>query len=105
MLQAWNKYDLERLHKKTSETLHSYIRRFSETRNSIPNISDGDAISAFIRGLYFHDALRSKLHCKKPDSIADMLWIANSYADAEEADRQHKDIIARTRRSNRPPRR
>ena len=45
--QLGTKYDLENLHQTFGEPLHSFIRPFSERRNSIPNISDSDAITAF----------------------------------------------------------
>jgi hypothetical protein len=49
--QLGTKYDLEKLHLTFRESLHDFIRRFSKTRNSIPNISDGEAIAAFTKGL------------------------------------------------------
>ena len=48
-LQPGTKYDLENLHQTSGEPLRSYIRRFSETRNTIPNIGDSEVISAFTR--------------------------------------------------------
>ena len=64
--QPSTKYDLEKLHQTSWEPLRSYIRRFSETRNTIPNIGDSEAISAFTRGLHHHQELRSKLYRKRP---------------------------------------
>jgi hypothetical protein len=48
------KYDLEKLYQRSRELLRSYIMHFSKTRNTIPNISNGKAISEFIRGLHHH---------------------------------------------------
>ena len=56
-------------------------------RNTIPNIGDGEAISAFTRGLHHHQQLRSKLYRKRPQTIGELLKVANSYVDSEEADR------------------
>jgi len=64
--QPGTKYDLEKLHQMSGEPLRNYIRRFSETRNTIPNISDSEAISAFTRGLHHHQELRSMLYRKRP---------------------------------------
>ena len=64
--QPSTKYDLEKLHQTSREPLRSYIRRFSETRNTIPNILDSKAISAFTRGLHHHQELHSKLYLKRP---------------------------------------
>ena len=60
--QPSTKYDLEKLHQTSREPLRSYIRCFSEMRNTIPNIGDSEAISAFTRGLHHHQELRSKLY-------------------------------------------
>ena len=64
--QPGTKYDLEKLHQTSREPLQSYIRCFSETRNTILNIRDSEAISSFTRGLHHHQELRSKLNCKWP---------------------------------------
>ena len=49
--QLGTKYDLEKLHQTSGESLRGFIRRFLKTRNSIPNISDGEAIATFTNGL------------------------------------------------------
>ena len=49
--QPSTKYDLEKLHQSSEESLRDFIRRFSEKRNSIPNIIDAEAIVAFTKGL------------------------------------------------------
>ena len=49
--QPGTKYDLEKLHQSSGESLRDFIRRFSETRNSVPNITDAEAIAAFTKGL------------------------------------------------------
>ena len=85
--QPGMKYDLEKLHQMSREPLRRYIRRFLEMRNTIPNMGDGEAISAFTRGLHHHQELRSKLYRKRPQTIGELLKVANSYADSEEADR------------------
>ena len=97
------KYDLEKLHQSSGEPLRSYIRRFSETRNTIPNIGDSEAISAFTRGLHHHQELCSKLYRKRPQTIGKLLKVANSYVDFEEADRQFKDDVARASRLDHHP--
>jgi len=59
--QPGNKYDLERIRDRKNEPLHDYIRCFSDMRLKIPKISHDEAISTVIKGLRFHEALRSKL--------------------------------------------
>ena len=49
--QPGTKYDLEKLHQTSGESLHNFIRHFLGTRNSMPNISDVEAIAAFTKGL------------------------------------------------------
>jgi hypothetical protein len=79
---------LEKVRDYPNELLHDYIRRFSETWISIPNINNDEAISAFIRGLRHHDALRTKLLRKRPDSVQDLFTVAKKWADADEANHQ-----------------
>jgi hypothetical protein len=67
--QPDNKYDLEKVRDYPNEPLCDYIRHFSKTQISIPSINNDEAISVFIRGLHHHDALRTKLLCKRPDSV------------------------------------
>ncbi|XP_066333486.1 uncharacterized protein [Miscanthus floridulus] len=79
------KHDLNRIDQKPSELLYSYIRCFFEMRNSIPNITEAEVNTAFIRGLH-HRELRSKFNRKPPTGIGEMITTANQYADAEEAE-------------------
>ena len=70
------------MYQKPGETLRSFIRRFSEKRNSIPNITEVEVINAFINGIHNSD-LRNKLNRKPPTRMGDMLNTAEQYADAE----------------------
>jgi hypothetical protein len=74
--QPSNKYDLEKVKDYPNEPMRDYICRFSETWISIPNINNDEAIFMFIRGLYYHDALRTKLLRKRPESVQDLLMVA-----------------------------
>ena len=46
--RSGTKHDLNRINQKPSELLRSYIGRFSEMRNSIPDIMEAKVITAFI---------------------------------------------------------
>ena len=68
-------------------------------RNSIPNITEAEVITAFTRGLH-HRELRSKFNRKLRTCIGEMITTTNQYADAEEAEvRFNKDAG-----THRPPR-
>ena len=82
--RSGTKHDLNRINQKPSELLCSYIRCFSKMRNSIPNITKAEVITAFIRGLH-HRELRSKFNRKPPTGIGEMITTANLYANTEEA--------------------
>jgi len=97
--QPGNKYDLERIRDRKNEPLRDYIRRFSDMHLKIPKISHDEAISAFIKGLHFHEALRSKLLRKRPTTVAELLTTAKNYVDAEKLIRE--DV----RGTEQPPRR
>ncbi|XP_066333995.1 uncharacterized protein [Miscanthus floridulus] len=84
--QPSTKYDLEKLHQSFKESLRDFIRRFSETRNSIPNITNAEAIAAFTKGLR-HEQLCSKLYRKRPTTIGKLIQMVNGYANAKEAER------------------
>ncbi|XP_066373464.1 uncharacterized protein [Miscanthus floridulus] len=84
--QPGTKYDLEKLHQSSRESLQDFIRRFSETRNSVPNITDAEAIAAFTKELQ-HEQLYGMLYRKRPTTIGELIQTANGYADAEEAER------------------
>jgi hypothetical protein len=84
--QPDNKYDLEKVRDYLNEPLCDYIRHFSKTWISIPNINSEEAICVFIRGLCHHNALRTKLLRKRPDLVQDLLTAAKKWADADEAD-------------------
>jgi hypothetical protein len=49
--QLDTKYNLEKLHQTSRESLCDFIRCFSKMRNYVPNISDAKAITAFTKGL------------------------------------------------------
>ena len=91
--QPGNKYDLERIRDRKNEPLCDYIRRFSDMRLKIPKISLDEAISAFIKGLRFHEALRSKLLCKRPTTVAELLATAKNYADADDAEKLIREDV------------
>jgi len=100
--QPRNKYDLERIRDRKNEPLRDYIRRFSDMRLKIPKISHDEAISAFIKGLRFHEALRSKLLRKRPTTVAELLATAKNYADADDAEKLIREDV---RGAEHPPRR
>ena len=83
--RSGTKHDLNHIYQKSSELLRSYIRCFSEMRNSFPNITEAEVITAFVQGLHHRD-LRSKFNRKPPKGIGEMITTADQYADAEEAE-------------------
>jgi len=99
--QPGNKYDLERIRDRKNEPLRDYIRRFSDMRLKILKISHDEAISAFIKGLSFHEALRNKLLRKRPTMMAELLATAKNYADADDAEKLIRDDA---RGPDQPPR-
>ncbi|XP_066373507.1 uncharacterized protein [Miscanthus floridulus] len=94
------KHNLSRINQKPSELLHSYIRCFSEIRNSIPNIMEAEVITAFIRGLH-HRELRSKFNRKPPTGIGEMITMANQYTDTKEAEVRFNEDAGTHRLSHR----
>ena len=100
--QPRNKYDLERIRAQKNEHLHDYIRRFSDMRLKIPKISHDEAISAFINGRRFHEALRSKLLRNRRTTVAELLAMAKNYTDDNETEKLIRENV---RGVEQPPRR
>ena len=100
--QPGNKYDLERIRDRRNEPLRDCIRRFSDMRRKIPKISHDEAISAFIKGLRFHEDLRSKLLRKRLTMVAELNATTKTYTDADDTEKLiHEDM----RGAEQPPRR
>ena len=81
--------------------MRDYIRRFSDMRLKILKISHDEAISAFIKGLCLHEALRSKLLRKRLTMVAELLATAKHYADADDAEKLIREDV---RGVEQPPR-
>jgi hypothetical protein len=100
--QPGNKYDLERIHDRAGEPLHDYIRRFSDMHLKIPRITHNEAVSAFIKGLRHHNALKSKLLRKWPSTVSELLATAKNYADADDAEKIIKEDVGGSSRPEHP---
>ena len=48
-----NSWDLRNYRQRANETIRGYIQRFSKKHNELPNITDANVISAFIRGMTY----------------------------------------------------
>ena len=82
--QSGNKYDLQRIRDRWDEPLRDNVRRFFDMRWTIPKITDDEAISAFIQGLYNNYALWNKLVRNRPTTIQELLAVVKKYDDAAE---------------------
>jgi hypothetical protein len=79
-----NSWDLHNYRWKADKTLQEYIQCFSKRRNELPNITDADAIHAFICSTTY-EALVLVLGCETPSMMWELLDIATQYATGEEA--------------------
>ncbi len=77
-------YDLYNVIQKSGESLRDYIRRFSEQRNKISDITDDVIIAAFTKGIR-HEELVGKFGRKPPRTVKLMFEKANEYTKAEDA--------------------
>nr|AAX96554.1 retrotransposon protein, putative, Ty3-gypsy sub-class [Oryza sativa Japonica Group]ABA93240.1 retrotransposon protein, putative, Ty3-gypsy subclass [Oryza sativa Japonica Group] len=77
-------FDLYNVIQKSRESLGDYIRRFSEQRNKISDITDDVIIAAFTKGIR-HEELVGKFGRKPPKTVKLMFEKANEYAKAEDA--------------------
>ena len=66
------------------ETLRGYIQRWTTLKNSAVDVSDESAIRSFREGVRRKE-LKEELGRQKPKTIAEMMDIANRWADGEES--------------------
>nr|CAE03254.1 OSJNBa0011J08.9 [Oryza sativa Japonica Group] len=77
-------FDLYNIIQKSGESLRDYIRRFSEQRNKISDITDDVIIAAFTKGIR-HEDLVGKFGRKPPKTVKQMFEKVYEYAKAEDA--------------------
>nr|ABA98154.1 retrotransposon protein, putative, Ty3-gypsy subclass [Oryza sativa Japonica Group] len=77
-------FDLYNVVQKPGESLRDYIRRFSEKRNKISDITDDVIIAAFTKGIR-HDDLVGKFGRKPPRTVKQMFEKVNEYAKSKDA--------------------
>ncbi|CAO2146328.1 unnamed protein product [Urochloa humidicola] len=81
---------LGQLRQRKNESLHEFIRRFYEKRNSTPFVEDHEVIAAFQNGIA-SGGLINKWTRKPPRTVNEMFVIANSWADGDQAEREQLD--------------
>ncbi|WVZ84190.1 hypothetical protein U9M48_031246 [Paspalum notatum var. saurae] len=79
-----NSWDLKGCMQKPGESLRDYIRRFSQKRNELPDITDADVVSAFTYDTS-NEALVHELGRGRPRTTTDLLDNATKFADGEDA--------------------
>jgi len=70
--QPSTKYDLEKIHQSSGESLRDFMRRFLEIRNFVPNITEAEAIATFTKGLR-HEQLCGKMYRKRPKTSCKLI--------------------------------
>jgi hypothetical protein len=68
---------------KSDESMRMYIQRWNIIKNSAKNVSDERAIDAFVAGIRRRDLIE-ELGRSNPRTIADLMEIANRWADWED---------------------
>ena len=58
----------------------------------------------FIKGLCFHEALRSKLLRKRPTTVAELLATTKNYTDTDDAEKLNKEDVRGSQQNEQPPR-
>jgi hypothetical protein len=78
---------LKTIKQKHDESLHDYVKRFCNARNSIPHIQDIEIIKAFHDGVNDVKTME-EIAMKKPKAVADLLAVADICIEAFEAQAQ-----------------
>jgi hypothetical protein len=75
---------LKTIKQKHDESLHDYVKRFCNARNSIPHIQDIEIIKAFHDGVNDVKTME-EIAMKKPKAVAGLLAVADICIEAFEA--------------------
>jgi hypothetical protein len=71
-------------------------------RLKILRITHDEAVSAFIKGLRHHDALKSKLLQKWLSTVSELLATTKNYADVDDAEKIIKEDVGGSSRLEHP---
>jgi hypothetical protein len=83
---------------RKSETLHSYIQRWSIIKNSVEDIANERAIDAFLAGLCCSNIME-EVGRTKPRTVSKLMEVANRFADGEDAYNKKKGTFTRSQQS------
>jgi hypothetical protein len=75
---------LRTIKQKHDESLHNYVKRFCNTRNTIPHIQDIEIINAFRDGVSNIKTVE-EIAMKKPKMVVDLLAVTDICIKASEA--------------------
>jgi hypothetical protein len=89
---------------RKDETLRSYIQRWSVIKNSAEDVSNERVIDAFSAGLRRSD-LVEEVGRTKPRTVAELMEVANRFADGEDAYNNKRGRSPQVNRASRPRRR
>ncbi|KAK3160946.1 hypothetical protein QOZ80_1BG0068980 [Eleusine coracana subsp. coracana] len=97
-----NHWELARIKQRDREPLREYIQCFCQVKNTIPNISDAQVVTAFQGGLRDDDLIKKigRLDAARGLSAKELFTMANKYAAGNSAlfqVRQYKDEAPRNR--------
>ena len=68
------------------ESIRSYVKRFFDTRATIPNVADDDVIDYFQSGITVQSLYRDFGH-NRPKTVVDLRDMMQCWADEEEQER------------------
>jgi hypothetical protein len=89
---------------RKGETLRSYIQRWSIIKNSVEDVSDKQAIDAFMAGLRRSD-LVEEIGRTRPTTVAELMEQVNKFTDGEDAYNNKRGRSPEVDRINRQRRR
>jgi hypothetical protein len=94
-----NETDLHAVQQRPAESLHSFIHRFSQVRNTIPHISNASAVVAFRQGVR-DEKMLEKLTTHNIQDVSALFSLVDKCARAAEGRAWHSPA-ARARRRRR----
>src|SRR6185437_10906094 len=82
------RHALSMINQEQGESIRSYVKRFFDTRATIPNVADDDVINYFQSGITVQSLYRD-IGRNRPKMVVDLRDMMQRWADEEEQEHSH----------------
>jgi hypothetical protein len=96
-----NETDLHAIHQRPGESLHSFVLRFSQVRNTIPHISNASVVVTFRQGVR-DEKMLEKLTIHDVQDVSTLFSLADKCAKAVEGHAWHSPATQAAKGESKP---